>query len=194
MILRPRERVGDADRADPIQLARTLAVLNRGEPGCPWPAPRAGKAHSAHTLSLARRLVAGFSDCDQALVARLWWLGAWWITGTEVDARNRSARFPAAQRVGSLQGHGHLGSPRPTGECPRGANRLNHYCQRARGWRGAGARGRAARGPVEPHGNARAPVGCHATGPAWVPAPVVIQRSEAIGDATAIGYGQARRG
>ena len=37
-------------------------------------------------------------------------------------------------------------------------------------------RGRAARGPVEPHGGARAPVGCPATGPGWVPA-AVIQRT-----------------
>src|SRR5262245_41035816 len=66
--------------------------------------------------------------------------------------------------------------------------------QRARGWRGTGrpsprlrpepaeglpqaaARGRGARGPVAPHGGARAPVGCPASGPAWVPAHVVIQR------------------
>ena len=47
---------------------------------------------------------------------------------------------------------------------------LNQDWQRARGWRGTGAHGRAARGPVEPHGSARAPMGCPATGPAWVPA------------------------
>jgi hypothetical protein len=38
---------------------------------------------------------------------------------------------------------------------------------------------RVARGPVEPHGGARAPVGCPATGPACVPLLMAIQRSEA---------------
>ena len=40
---------------------------------------------------------------------------------------------------------------------------------RARGWRGTGARGRAARGPVEPHGSARAPVGCSRDGARGAP-------------------------
>jgi hypothetical protein len=56
-----------------------------------------------------------------------------------------------------------------------GVSPLNHYCLRAHGWRGAGARGRAARGPVEPHDSARAPVGCPATGPVGCPPSVVIQ-------------------
>jgi hypothetical protein len=84
----------------------------RAEPGCPCPAPLAGKARCAHTLSLPRRLIARFSNGHQALVAHRWWFGASRITGTGVDARNRSARFPAPQRVSSLQGHGHPASPR----------------------------------------------------------------------------------
>src|SRR5437764_830945 len=53
--------------------------------------------------------------------------------------------------------------------------RLNQYCPRAPGWRVAGARRRRSTRTGGPVDSVRAPAGCHATGPGWVPAPVVIQ-------------------
>ena len=92
-----------------------------------------------------------------------------------------------ATRSWPTAGEPHLTTPRQPSGLPgavtsRGLNKLgsvyplNQSWRRARGWRGTGARGRAARGPVEPHGSARAPVGCPATGPAGRPALEVIQR------------------
>jgi hypothetical protein len=56
-----------------------------------------------------------------------------------------------------------------------GTQHLNQQCLRARGWRGAGAHRRRRVRTGEPIDSARAPVGCPATGPAWVPAPLLIQ-------------------
>jgi hypothetical protein len=85
----------------------------RDEADRPRPAPLAGKARSALSLSPPRRLTASFHDGHRALSARRRYLIAWRITGREVDARNRSARFPAAQRDGSLQGRDPPASPQP---------------------------------------------------------------------------------
>ena len=58
---------------------------------------------------------------------------------------------------------------------PRGRYRLNQYRARAPGWRVTGAHRRRSARAGEPVESARAPVGCHATGPGWAPAPILIR-------------------
>jgi len=78
--------------------SEVLSHRSCGEHGGLQPLPRAGKAACADALSLPRRVDADSKGGHQALAARLWSLAAWRITGTERDARNRSARFPAGLR------------------------------------------------------------------------------------------------
>lgn len=82
---------------------------------------------------------------------------------------------------------------------------MNHYRPRARGWRGTGAHGRAAREPLEPHGSERAHMASTPTrtrrtsGPRGVPRrdprgarSVVIHRTRAA-DSCAVGQLRKRR-
>jgi hypothetical protein len=110
---------------DEIGVVRIICVPKR-DPRDPRPRLRTpGRSRLATARSVRRENALGSyagrprvdyqlacGDGHQALAPRRRWLAAWRITGTEVDARNRSGRFPASQRVGSLQGRGQPAPPR----------------------------------------------------------------------------------